>query len=104
MEQPSTPEIDLAQREAQIRERVRRRADFYRSLLVYCIAVPIMLLVNFLLVPQSGYWSLMVMGIWGLVLGVQAVQTFMLRGWLSQDWEARKIEEVMRRQQEQHKP
>lgn len=104
MEPQLTPEIDPSLREAQIRERVRRRADFYRSLLVYCIAVPTMLLVNFLLVPQSGYWSLMVTGIWGVVLGVQAVQTFMLRGWLSQDWEARKIEEIMRRQQEQQKP
>jgi hypothetical protein len=103
--QSTEPQVqdDLARREAQIRERVKRQADFYRGLIVYCIAVPTMVLVNGLLVPQSGPWSLFVAGIWGLILVVQAVQTFSARGWLSQDWEARKIEELMRRQQ-QNKP
>jgi hypothetical protein len=87
---------DPAAREAQIRERVAKLADFYRSLMAYCVAVPLMIAANGLLVPQSGPWSLFVAGIWGVILGVQALQTFVLRGWLSKDWEARKIEELMR--------
>jgi two-component system, LytTR family, sensor kinase len=103
MEQHPAPEIDPALREAQIRERVQKLGDFYRNLMAYCIAIPIMVLVNGFLVPRSGPWSLVVAGIWGLILGVQALQTFVLRGWLSKNWEERKIEELMRREQEQGK-
>ncbi|MFM2400175.1 MAG: hypothetical protein RL341_2332 [Pseudomonadota bacterium] len=100
MEQDTAPVLDPALREAQIRERVQKLGDFYRNLMVYCIAIPIMVGVNGFLVPRSGPWSLVVAGIWGVVLAVQALQTFVLRGWLSKNWEERKIEELMRREQE----
>jgi hypothetical protein len=95
------PPPDAAARETQIRARVAALASFYRGLVAYLVAVPVMLAVNFWWVPQSGYWSLLVAAIWGTILAVEAVQIFWLRGWLSGGWEARKIEELMRDQQEQ---
>jgi two-component system, LytTR family, sensor kinase len=100
MEPRPTTDIDPALREEQIRERVQKLGDFYRNLMAYCIAIPIMVLANGLLVPRSGPWSLVVAAIWGVILAVQALQTFVLRGWLSKNWEERKIEELMRRDQE----
>jgi uncharacterized protein YhhL (DUF1145 family) len=96
----NTPEIDASAREAQIRARVAALGEFYRNLMAYCISVPIMIAVNGLVLPKSGPWSLFVAGIWGLLLIVNALRLFVFKGWLTAEWEQRKVQELMQREKE----
>jgi hypothetical protein len=88
---------DQTQRVALVRAKVHELGEFYRNLLAFCVAIPAMLAVNFFLVPASGYWSLIVLGIWGAVLLMKAIRVFFTSGWFSADWEERKVQELLAR-------
>ncbi len=85
------------QRVALVRAKVHQLGEFYRNLLAFCVAMPAMLAVNFFLVPSSGYWSVVVLGVWGAILVMKAVRVFFLSGWFSADWEERKVQELLAR-------
>jgi two-component system, LytTR family, sensor kinase len=98
---PDKPSEAALLRADRIRARVHEIGEFYRRLMAFCIAMPIMLAVNFFVVPHSGYWSLIVLGIWGLLLVLRALRLFMRNTWFSEDWEERKVREQLAQRERQ---
>jgi two-component system, LytTR family, sensor kinase len=96
MNDTDSPE-NQTQRVALVRAKVHQLGDFYRNLMAFCVAMPVMLAVNFFMVPSSGYWSLLAIGIWGAILLMKAVRIFFLGVWFSADWEERKVRELLAR-------
>jgi uncharacterized membrane protein YcjF (UPF0283 family) len=95
----------LAQREAAIRQTVRRRAGFYRHLLVYLAVVVSSCLVAVVLVTTGiasswrrfGWIPIMAAG-WGVGVVSHAVGVFATGGVFSTQWEERKVQELLARQ------
>jgi len=96
---PGTPEREIA-----IRRRVRRLAEFYRHLLVYVIAIGSLWILNALVVYDSpkaahwySWWAIWATLGWGIGLLAHAVTVLPVWGFFSQDWEDRKVKELMAR-------
>jgi hypothetical protein len=72
---------------------------FYLHLAVYVLVNVFLFLINILTSPRSlwFYWPLLG---WGIAIVAQAVSVFGFggRGWLGQDWEERKVRELMDRE------
>ena len=91
-------------READIRRRVHAQAEFYRHLMIYAGVVTMLWVINLMQagLPSAGaslwrYWAIWPTVGWGigvLVHGVTALSSF---GFLSRDWEERKVRELMER-------
>jgi hypothetical protein len=101
---PQTAELHVTQGEASVRQRVAELADFYRRLLAYAVGMPVIVGVNVLVVQDSGWWWPWPAFIWGGFLLIRAVRVFVLRGWLSAQWQERKVREILDRQKRNNTP
>jgi len=83
---------------AQAKERVETLKGFYANLISY-VAINLVLIVINLAVSPNTLWFYWVTIFWGVGLIFHAVDVFALRGrLLSQEWEERKIREVMKKE------
>ena len=83
---------------AQAKERVETLKGFYANLISY-VAINLVLIVINLAVSPNTLWFYWVTIFWGVGLIFHAVDVFALRGrLLSQEWEERKIREVMNKE------
>jgi hypothetical protein len=91
-------EQDAAYRRA--RQRVAALRSFYVHLVVYVIVNAFLFLINIVTSPNSlwFYWPLLG---WGIALLIHAVFVFGFGGggWLGPDWEQRKVQEYVDREQ-----
>lgn len=82
--------------------RAKKRVDelkgFYGSLISYCIVMPILIYINLTYMPQF-QWFWFSLGGWGFGLIMHAFKVF---GY-SSNWEERKIQEILRKEEEQKK-
>lgn len=84
----------MTEEEEKIRQRVRRIRNFYSALLTF-VGVNILLLVINLIFSPHDLWFYWVTIIWGVVLIIQAINTFTIKNeFLGQEWEERKIKEL----------
>ena len=97
---PGTPD-----REISIRRRVHRIAEFYRHLLVYAIVIGLLWALNALTVFQSTkelkwyfWWAMWPTLGWGIGLLAHAISVLPMWGLFSQDWEDRKVKELLERE------
>ncbi len=97
---PGTPA-----REISIRRRVHRLAEFYRHLLVFVIAIGLLWILNALTIQASNrpatwtsWWAIWATMGWGIGLFVHAITVLPVWGFFSQDWEDRKVQELLERE------
>jgi hypothetical protein len=80
------------------KKRVEELKGFYGSLISYCIVMPILIYVNLTYMPKF-HWFWFSLGGWGFGLIMHAFKVF---GY-SSNWEERKIQEILRKEEEQKK-
>lgn len=76
------------------RIRINELKDFYEHLIIFVIIITGLSIFNFFTSPQF-YWVLFVVLFWGIGLLLHGIFTFGRRGFLSKEWEERKIKEYM---------
>ena len=80
------------------KKRVEELKGFYGNLISYCVVIPILIYVNLTFVPQF-HWFWFSVGGWGFGLIMHGFKVF---GY-SSSWEERKIQEILRKEDEQQK-
>jgi len=78
----------------EVKKRVEEIRGFYSHLMVY-VLVNIMLFIINLLISPGAFWFYWPLLGWGIGVLVHAVGVFGLFGFLGQEWEERKIKEIM---------
>lgn len=79
----------------QAQARVRRIKGFYSNLITFALVNILLLAINLFLNPHH-LWFYWVTIIWGIVLVIQAFNTFTIRDhFLGEAWEEKKIRELM---------
>jgi 2TM domain len=98
--------LDSQSREAAIRKRVHKRAEFYRHAMTYCLVITGLWIFNAVTLYSSGkwdrswaWWAIWPTIGWGFGLAVHAMSTFSTFGFLSEEWEEKKVRELMDREQ-----
>ncbi|MCH9609492.1 MAG: hypothetical protein S4CHLAM45_10140 [Chlamydiales bacterium] len=77
------------------KERIKRIRTFYTNLITFVIVNLILLGINLITDPQN-LWFYWITIIWGIVLIIQAINTFTLKNpVLGDEWEERKIKKMM---------
>jgi len=78
------------------RKRLEDLKGFYYNLLSYCIVIPFLIFINY-----KTYWSFQwfwfPLGGWGIGLSIHAFHVFVNNGIFGRQWEERKIQEFMDR-------
>jgi hypothetical protein len=75
--------------------RVRSLRAFYTHVTVYLVANFVLLLIDVSTLGEPWFYKPLLA--WGLVLALHAAQAYEMLPWLSQDWEQRKVRELMER-------
>lgn len=95
----------MPERELSIRRRVHRIAEFYRHLLVYVVVIGFLWLLNFATLynatqPVKWYrlWAIWPTLGWGIGLLTHGITVLPVWGFFTQDWEDRKVKELMERE------
>ena len=89
-------------RQEKIRKRVRKIRGFYSNLITFFLVNILLLIINLIFDPLN-LWFYWVAGIWGIVIVVQAFNTFTLRdSFLGDKWEEKKIKEIETREKKKH--
>jgi uncharacterized membrane protein len=83
---------DEAYRKA--KEQVREIREFYQALAAYIGVNAFLVVINYIFTPGF-WWVFFVIFFWGLGIIVQAYRVFGKRRWFSEEWEERKIREIM---------
>ena len=96
---PGTP-----QREISIRRRVRRLAEFYRHLMVFLTVISLIWLLNAWqfynrtqVIHWYSWWALWPTLGWGIGVFFHGLAVLPVWNFLSQDWEDRKVKELLER-------
>ncbi len=81
------------------KKRVKGIKDFYIHLIVYLVVSIFFLVLNLLTSPDSiwFYWPLLG---WGIGLLFHASSVFFFKGLFGEDWEERKIKEIMEKEKQ----
>lgn len=92
------PDFEKDKKYLRARKRVDDLKKFYRHLLAYCLFVPFQIFINY-----KTYWEFKWFWFsaiaWGIGLGFHAFHVFVSNGVLGSQWEERKIEELMRKEE-----
>ena len=96
---------DTPAREISIRRRVHRIAEFYRHLLTFAIVIGLLWMLNAVTVYHStrdikwySWWAMWPTLGWGIGVVTHAITVLPVWGFFSQDWEDRKVKEMMQRE------
>ena len=83
------------------RKRVEEMKEFYYSLISYCIVIPFLVFIWFRYTPHTIQWFWFPMLGWGMGLAFHAYKVYVNDGVLGSGWEKRKIEKLMREEDEE---
>lgn len=90
--------MDEEQRYQKAKERVQEIKGFYIHLMIYiCVNIGLFL-INFLSSPGHWWFYWPLIG-WGIGVGAHAIGVFGLGSLLGEDWEERKIKEILEKDQ-----
>lgn len=78
---------------AEIQKKVAKQKDFYRSLIAFCIVIPILAVIDFL--TSNFPWVIFPTLGWGLSLLFHGFSAFNYNPFFGKKWEERKIKEYM---------
>jgi hypothetical protein len=97
----------MTEREVAIRRRVHRIAEFYRHLFIYVLVNATLWCVNIWQIMQmSGkvnvwmYWAIWPTLWWGIGVLVHGLSVLPFWSFFSQDWEDRKVKEMMAKEKQ----
>lgn len=79
-------------------KRIEEIKGFYQHLLAYCLFTPFTIFINYKTYWDYKWFWFSVIG-WGIGLVIHALVVFVHKGMLENKWEERKIEELMRKEQ-----
>ena len=88
-----------AQKEKHAHERVKELKAFYVNLVSYLVMNVILIIINYVTSPGS-WWFYWVTIFWGIAVLLHAVSVFITGGKLGRDWERKKEEEILKKEQE----
>ena len=75
--------------------RVKELKDFYGNLITYILINILLIIINLLTSPTT-IWFFWVTIFWGIAVLLHAAKVFILRGrFLGDEWEKKKIKEIM---------
>ena len=92
------PDFEKDKKYLRARKRVDNLKEFYRHLLAYCLFVPFMIFINYRTYWEFKWFWFSAIG-WGIGLAFHAFRVFVSNGVLGSKWEERKIEELMRKEE-----
>ena len=82
------------------KKRVKELKGFYSNLISYASVNVILIIINLVTSPGS-LWFYWVTIFWGIGILIHAVKIFVLKGkFLGEEWEERKIKEIMEKERE----
>ena len=85
----------LDQRIHEARSRIAGEARFYRSLIAAVVVCGLLFVLNRMTAPAT-HWSLWVAAVWGALLVVRAMRTFVFHGAM-QRWQQKRLQKMLRR-------
>ena len=80
----------------QARKEVSKIKDFYYHLGIYALVNLFLFLID-IIPDQSWEWSYWVLFGWGIAIGIQALELYVLGSSIFKDWEDKKVEEIVKR-------
>lgn len=83
-------------------ERVEKLKEFYQNLASYCIVIPFLVFINLRFVPQFNWFWFPMFG-WGIGLVFHFLEVNNYNIFLGKNWEDRKINELMEKENQQRK-
>lgn len=91
-------------REQNARIRVRKIRQFYNNLITFILVNVLLVVINLFISPHD-LWFYWVTIIWGVVLFVQALNTFTIRDqFLGNEWEDKKVKEMLEKDRTKENP
>ena len=96
-------EINVTEKEKyrKAKEKVKCLKDFYSHLVAYCLVISFLVFVNLKTSPGY-YWFWFPMFGWGIGVGIHAFSVFGKDLILGEDWEDKKIKELMDKDKKQY--
>jgi len=87
------------------RERAKKRVEeirgFYQHLLTYVLVNAFLFILNLLTSPGAWWFYWPLLG-WGIGIGAHAASVFAIGGLWGEDWEERKVKQLMEKRQRRH--
>ena len=83
-------------------KRVEKLKEFYQNIASYCIVIPFLIFINLRFSPNF-YWFWFPMFGWGIGLTFHFLEVNNYNVFLGKNWEEKKIEELMKKQQNKYK-
>ena len=93
---PSDSEKD--RKYVRARKRIEEIKGFYQHLLAYCLFVPFIIFINYKTYWEYKWFWFSVIG-WGIGVAIHGFIIFVGKGMFGKEWEERKIEELMRKEE-----
>lgn len=84
------------------RKRARSIRGFYSNLLCYCIVVPFLAAINLIYSPEFWWFLLSAVG-WGIGLAFHAMEVFEFHPFFGRNWQERKIQEILSKENQLNK-
>ncbi len=84
-------------------KRVEELKGFYYSLISYCLVIPFLIFIWYRFSQHTIQWFWFPMAGWGLSLVFQAYRVFIDQGTLGVNWEQRKIQEYMQKEDKKNR-
>lgn len=90
--------IEINEKEKRARKRIEDIKGFYQNLITYCLFIPFIIFINYKTYwDYKWFWFSVI--IWGIGVVIHGFCVFVHKGTFGRDWEARKIEELMRKEE-----
>lgn len=80
------------------RKRIQDIKEFYQHLIAYCLFTPFIIFINYQTYWDYKWFWFPIIG-WGIGVAIHAFAIFVQKGNFGRQWEERKIEEIMRKEQ-----
>lgn len=93
-----TIKLTTSEKEKRARKRIEQIKGFYQHLLVYVLYIPFTIFINYQTYWDYKWFWFSVIG-WGVGVAIHAFWVFVHKDSLGSNWETRKIEALMRKEE-----
>lgn len=93
--------FEKQQRYDRAKKKAQNIRSFYMNLALYCIVIPILIIINLTYMPEFHWFYFSMLG-WGTGLFFHAMEAFEWNPFFGKNWEERKIRELMDKQKNQN--
>lgn len=93
-----SPDFETDKKVIKARKRIQAIKGFYQHLLAYCLFTPFTIFINYKTYWDYKWFWFSVIS-WGIAVAIHAFVVFVYKGNFGRNWEERKIEELMRKEE-----